>query len=308
MDKLIFSRKGFDSSAGYGYSPYDPKSGKYIVLPIPGDVYHKQGYKYEDLLLKENFLEGMNAENLRDLINDPKMGYSKKSKEIIKNSYVHYDPVLGESPWLSNGPRCGAFGQAGSAAGHLRNHNVKEGTIFLFFSRFKPMKASVHPLDPRGAWTEGAYYIYGWLKVGKVIDVNNKEELPGSVKEQHPHGSDADFQKRKYNTIYLASKKLFDDMDIPGCGYFPKLTDELLLSSKQHKNKPSIWKLPSFFHEEKYRPTYLNVENKLEERWFMCPEDEGYCYVQSTGRGQEYISRLEDQSLKWLRTLFSKAY
>ncbi|WP_082234492.1 hypothetical protein [Halobacillus massiliensis] len=308
MNKLIFSRKGFDSSAGYGYSPYDPKTGKYIVLPIPGDIYHEKGLSFKDLKLKENYLEGMKAENLYDLIHDPAMGYSSKSREVIQQAYAHYDPMLGESPWLLNGPNLGAFGQADSAASHLRNHEVKKGSVFLFFSRFKPMKDRVHPLDPRGAWTEGAYFIYGWLKVGKVIDKHSQKELPVHVKSTHPHGSEIDFEKRIDNTIYLAAEKLFEDKDIPGCGYFPRLTSDLLLSSKEHKNKPSIWKLPSFFHEDKYRPTYLNVKDKIKERWFHCPDDKEYCYVQSTGRGQEYISQLETKSFDWLLTLFEKAY
>lgn len=37
MEKLILSRKGFDSASGNGYSPFDPKTGKFIVLPIPED-------------------------------------------------------------------------------------------------------------------------------------------------------------------------------------------------------------------------------------------------------------------------------
>ncbi|MFG6115383.1 hypothetical protein ACGTN9_09340 [Halobacillus sp. MO56] len=304
MDKLILSRKGFDSSSGYGYSPYDPKTGNYIVLPIPEDKEQSKGYKYDELLLEDNYLEGMEAKNLRELIEDPLMGYSRKTLKIINDAIAHYDPVLGKSPWLTNGPAFGAFGQSESAAGHLRNHHVKEGSIFLFFSRFKPMKNRVHPLDPRGAWTEGAYYIYGWLKVGKVINKSNKDELPASVREEHPHGSDEDFLRRENNTLYLAADKLFDDMAIPGCGYFPKLTNELLLSSELHKNKPSIWKVPSFFNEDEYRPTYLNVDKKLEERWLLCPDNTEFCFVQSTGRGQEYVSNLKDKSLQWLRSLF----
>ncbi|MFG6149382.1 Nmad3 family putative nucleotide modification protein [Halobacillus sp. B23F22_1] len=308
MDKLIFSRKGFDSSAGHGYSPYDPKTGRYIVLPIPGDIVNNNGYKYEDLLLKPNYLEGVQANNLKELIHNNHLNFSRKAREIIHSSYAHYDPVLGSPSWLENGPAFGAFGQAEAAAGHLRNHHVQEGSVFLFFSRFKPIQNRLHPLDPEGGWNKGAYFIYGWLKVGKVITSDNLSELPHDIKEDHPHGSDEDFSQRNQNTIYIASDKLFDDADIPGCGYFPRLNSNLLLSSPVHKNKPSIWKLPSFFNEDQYRPTYLNVEDKRKDRWLACPDDEDYCFVQSTGRGQEFVSVLKDQSMEWLKTLFKDNY
>ncbi|RWZ58219.1 hypothetical protein EQV77_10605 [Halobacillus fulvus] len=304
MNKLILSRKGFDSSAGYGYSPYDPKTGKYILLPIPGGEEEHHGFTYRDFKLKKNYLQGMTAETLEDLIHDPLMGYSKKTKQAIEDRYAHNDPALGRPPWLTNGPKFSAFGQAEAAAGHLRNHQVGEGSVFLFFSRFKPMKNRVHPLDPRAGWTDGAYFLYGWLKVGKVITEENREELPKSIQASHPHGSEQNFRDWNANTIYLAADRLFDDMDIPGSGYFPRLEDRLLLSSELHKNQPSIWKVPSFFHEEKFRPTYLNVEEKLADRWLQCPDDGNYCFVQSTGRGQEYISSLEGKSLTWLKTLF----
>lgn len=302
--KLILSRKGFDSSAGHGYSPYDPKTGKYIVLPIPEDQKKAYGYTFEDLKLKKNYLEGMEARNLKDLIHDPKMGYSSKSLKVVEDSYAHYDPIIKRPPWLTSGPDFGAFGQSEAAAGHLRNHDVGEGSVFLFFSRFKPMKNQVHPLDPRGAWTEGAYFIYGWLKVGKVITAENKHELPENVRKNHPHGSNYDFENRTKNTLYLAADKLFDDMDIPGCGYFPRLTDDLLLSSPEHKSRPSIWRVPSFLNEDHFRPTYLNVTDKLQDRWLLCPDNHGECYVQATARGQEYVSKLEGKSMEWMRSLF----
>lgn len=171
-----------------------------------------------------------------------------------------------------------------------------------------PIKDRLHPLDPNGAWTQGAYYIYGWLKVKKVITKDNKSELPIEVRDRHPHGSDCDFINRDNNTIFLAAKNLFEDMNIPGCGYFPRLTEDLLLSSELHKNQPSIWKLPKFFNTDEFRPTYLNVEENLSKRWLACPDNSDYCYVQSTGRGQEYVSILKGNSLEWLRTLFINNY
>lgn len=304
MEKLVLSRKGFDSDSGNGYSPFDPFTGKYIVLPIPEDNGSGKRYKYEEIQLDEQYFEGVKVSNLQELIRHPNLGYSAMTINEVMSRSAHYDPILSKCPWIINGPEFGAFGQSDAAAGHLRNNNVREGSVFLFYSRFKPIKERVHPLDPTNGWTKGAYYIYGWLKVGKVITRENKSELPTEVKIGHPHGSDYDYSKRVNNTIFLADKKLFDDMDIPGCGYFPKLTTNLLLSSGLHKNKPSIWKIPSFFNCNDYRPTYLKVERNLEKSWLQCPDDPKYCYVQTTGRGQEYVSSLNGQPLEWFRSLF----
>ena len=35
FNRVVLSRKGFDSTSGGGYSPFDPKTGRYILLPIP---------------------------------------------------------------------------------------------------------------------------------------------------------------------------------------------------------------------------------------------------------------------------------
>ncbi|PYZ92642.1 hypothetical protein CR194_13320 [Salipaludibacillus keqinensis] len=304
MRKLIFSRKGFDSSSGFGYSPYDPATGKYILLPIPEGKKAHNPHTYEELKLHPGYLEGIQAENLQELIEDPMLGSSKKTREIIKNSYAHYDPILRKPAWLRNGPDFGAFGQTGGAAGHLHNNDVNEGSVFLFFSRFKPVKDRVHPLDPNGGWNDGVYYLYGWLKVGKIITNDNREELPKEMREQHPHGAEDNFIRNNNNTLYLASDHLFHDRDIPGSGYFPRLNDRLLLSSPLHKNKPSVWQLPAFFHDSHYQPTYLEEKEKEKKKWLKSSENPGMYYVQSPGRGQEYIAPLENKSENWLKSLF----
>ncbi|PYZ96726.1 hypothetical protein CR205_13625 [Alteribacter lacisalsi] len=307
MPKLILSRKGFDSSAGHGYSPYDPETGRYIVLPIPEMSGRKGGYTYSQLPLKPGYMNGeTKAGNLRELIHDPVLNYSKKTRDVVDKHPAHYDPVTGRPPWDPSGPDYGAFGQSDAAAGHLRNHNVREGSVFLFFSRFKPVSQHLHPLDPRLAWNDGAYFLYGWLKVGKVYTASNQDELPEEIRRTHPHGSQSDFENRQNNIIFTASDRLFEDSEIPGTGMFPKLTDELLLSSEAHRSRPTIWKLPSFFQEERYCPTYLNAPKTLKDRWFHCTDDQNYCYVQSTARGQEYVSPLEGKSEVWLRELFQK--
>jgi len=301
LGKLILSRKGFDSDSGYGYSPYDPETGKYIVIPIPEDEIEGRTTRYKDLKLKRNHFENISAENMHDLIYADSLKYSLKTKSVVKNSFAHFDPMLGECPWLKNMPMVGAFGQSEAAAGHLKGKKVGKGSIFLFYSRFVPINGGLHPLDPSASWNKGVYYIYGWLKVAKVIE--NYFDLPEDViNANHPHSTESDFKSRKNNTIYLAAEKLFDDLNIPGCGYFPRLVDRQRLSSELHKNIPSIWRLPAFFYEDRYRPTYLNKRETAKDRWLLF--DDETCFVQTTGRGQEYITNLDEVGLKWIRNFF----
>ncbi|WP_444685405.1 Nmad3 family putative nucleotide modification protein [Alkalicoccus luteus] len=297
MENLIFSRKGFDSSAGYGYSPYDPETGKYVVLPIP-ETEKREAFRYRDLTLSSDALPGLNASSMYELIQHPALRYSSRAKAASEGK-AHYDPVLGKPEWLDAGPDFGVFGQSGAAAGHLHGHETGKGSLFLFFSRFKPLPARLHKLDPEAGWTEGVYFLYGWLRVGDVWTL--PEQVPEEVRRFHPHGTAEAFRK-KNNTLYAAAAELFPGSGIPGSGYFPRLKPELQLSSSLHKNRPGIWRLPALFYEEAYRPTYLQKE----ENWLQASKSD--YYVQSSARGQEYISKLDSQSRDWVEQLFRSAY
>ena len=104
MIKIIFSRKGLDSTAGGIPSP---KKGENIQsFPIPYKTNTLTSYKY--------------------------LGFGKEinqlSKKKIKPSDTcHYDPNL----------ETGQFGQVGAAQTHLENNKVGIGDIFLFWGWFR---------------------------------------------------------------------------------------------------------------------------------------------------------------------------
>jgi hypothetical protein len=103
--KVIFSRKGFDSSAGGCPSPI--ADGRPISLPIP--TTRRSTTTYADL-------------QLGDLVELATHG------RIGRNALCHDDPMFAEgSCW---------FGQAGAAQGHLRRQAVGIGDMFLFFGIF----------------------------------------------------------------------------------------------------------------------------------------------------------------------------
>lgn len=104
--RIIFSRKGFDSSAGGGPSPI--VGGAPVTLPIPAGVASKT--TYGNLGLAEHAAKASRG----------KLG---------ADDLCHHDPMF-----LPNGT-C-AFGQCGAAQTHLERQGVRLGDVFLFFGLF----------------------------------------------------------------------------------------------------------------------------------------------------------------------------
>lgn len=104
--RIIFSRKGFDSSAGGGPSPI--VAGVPVTLPIPASAASQT--TYGDLGLGE---------------------YAARASrgKLGADDLCHHDPMF-----LDNGT-C-AFGQCGAAQTHLERRGVGIGDVFLFFGLF----------------------------------------------------------------------------------------------------------------------------------------------------------------------------
>jgi hypothetical protein len=289
FNRIILSRKGFDSKAGGEYSPFDPQTGKYILLPIPdGEIgnYIGNGTLFEQIEIKQDYLPGIHSTNLGELINN--LGYKQKTKDKIFEHYAHFDPWLGECPWIAEGSNhsIGAFGQVGSPQTQLKNQRVGKGDLFLFFSRFKPINRenAIVPDIIRDNIKEGLYFIYGWFKVNKVIerynDIDDKDLL-----KRHPHATQAYFKEKNNNTIYIADELLFPNESIPGCGYFPKLSKDLLLTAIDQKSQknwiPSRWELPVLL--------YNKCISVLTNRQCGDGSSSDSCIVNTQGQWQEAI-------------------
>jgi len=294
FNKIILSRKGYDSSAGGDYSPFDPETGEYIVLPIPvkeEEAKIGNATKYKEILIKANYLPRCSASNTQELID-----FLKKKQTInkIPSTYAHFDPWLGHCPWLddSRNHNIGAFGQVGAAQTHLDKQGIKKGSLFIFFSRFVPTNTQRSNLE------KGVYFIYGWLKVGKII--KRFEDIEDArLKQYHPHATKKYYTKHSNNTIYLADEFLFEGSSIPGCGYFNRLDKKLLLTS-QHDDIPSKWELPLFFN--RHKPTYFT---KDVSKWRIHP-DKNTCMVKSPARGQEFVFEESPEFDDWFRNLFQE--
>ena len=103
--KLIFSRKGFDSTAGGAPSPII--GGRPVSLPIP--YARNTATTFGDLGLGEVVAQATRG-------------------RLRGDSLCHPDPMF-------RAGRC-AFGQAGAAQAHLANQAVGRGDVFLFFGLF----------------------------------------------------------------------------------------------------------------------------------------------------------------------------
>lgn len=303
---VVLSRKSFDSASGYGYSPFDPTTGKYITIPIPIGKSEQQianKTRYEEIFIRPNYLPGINTSNLRGLIFHDSVWLSRKSRQEVLNNFAHVDPWLGPCPWLTekSDHHLGALGQVNAAQGHLAKNDVGIGSLFLFFSRFIPIKDRKNNIGIALNPKKGAYFLYGWLKVGRVVKKFAEVQDP-ELETRHPHANESYFYTRKNNTIYISDKFLDEESRIPGCGYFPRLSKTLLLTSKDHFETPTVWELPRFFYDLGHRPTYL----KKESRWHLN-RNTTTCLVAIPARGQEFVFRNSLGSHIWFSRLFKES-
>ncbi|MEO0463206.1 MAG: hypothetical protein AAF127_08750 [Pseudomonadota bacterium] len=110
--RIIFSRKGFDSSAGGGPSPI--AAGRPVSLPIPAGA--ASATTYGDLGLGDHAAKASRG----------KLG---------AGDLCHHDPMF-----LPEG-MC-VFGQCGAAQTHLERQGVGTGDVFIFFGLFADEQTS----------------------------------------------------------------------------------------------------------------------------------------------------------------------
>ncbi|MEO1047428.1 MAG: hypothetical protein AAFW59_03775 [Pseudomonadota bacterium] len=137
--RIIFSRKGFDSSAGGGPSPV--VDGRPFSLPIP-DTKGLSRTTYGDLGLGDHAARASRG----------KLG---------AHNLCHYDPMF-----LPNGT-C-VFGQHSAAQTHLERHGVGVGDVFVFFGLFAEEETG-----------EPHHRIFGYLRVEEMVPLSEDapEEL-----------------------------------------------------------------------------------------------------------------------------------
>ena len=265
--KVVISRKGFDSSAGWMPSPI-LEDGRLVPLPIPSK---SDNVRMDEVDVAVDDLDGM----LRDL--------SGRKHPLTGSTRVHLDPLLVPPPHAEAGWRP-SLGQTGSAASHLEKQGVGRGDLFLFFGWFRRVEQTVSGW----AWLRGApdiHVLFGWLEVddwaGMHRDrVHSVHKYPWLA--SHPHAGPTYTDSR--NGIYVGStRSRILGPNFLGGGRFPAWHPALQLTCGGKNNKRSLWDLPGFFLPQGRPPlTYHANPN----RWTAKGDR---VRLKTVGRGQEFV-------------------
>jgi hypothetical protein len=232
--RLIFSRKGFDSSSGGAPSPI--VAGRPVSLPIPASGNSRTTYGHLGL-----------GELVRDAT----------GARLGANNLCHADP------WFNDG-MC-AFGQTGSAQGHLANNNIGVGDVFLFFGLFTD-EASGEP----------HHRIFGYMRIEQVLALGPDPDpaLIPAFALDHPHFIGT---RDRNNTLYLG----------PGRTCSRALPS---LRLTQTGGPLCTWDVPSWL--ETYGLTYHGAP----WRWSTPGK------LMTVSRGQEFVTDIgrDPIALEWL--------
>ena len=270
--KVIFSRKGFDSSAGGSPSPI--VDGEPCSFPIPGG----RSTRYRDLRNRAGVL----VEQLTPCTGD---------------QYCHLDPDIDPCALARRPGWRGAFGQVRAAQGHLKRQGVGAGDLFLFWGWFRQAQFN-------GRWSytgDSEHRLFGWLQVAEVLNIANQpqeacERYPWLV--DHPHLNGGPWPPS--NTVYLASETLelpSHSSDLPGSGVFKR--GRRLTAPGATRSK---WIVPDWLNP-KHGGVGLSHSCARAECWDAV----GHLTV---GPGQEFVANIagRDDAFAWLRELFREEH
>ncbi|MDD2332239.1 MAG: hypothetical protein PHI68_06275 [Candidatus Cloacimonetes bacterium] len=292
--KIIFSRKGFDSS--YGGSPSPILEDDTIVsLPIPAsDCSREYSIRYRDLRPQ--------GVDLGKLIND--LAVKTSNGKVSSKDLAHFDPDICDNAYSPREPGWrGLFGQCLAAQGHLRNQGVGIGDLLLFYGLYQRVK-KVNGNYVYDKSSRPIHLIWGWMQIGDIVDVA-KEQASKQIKypwaSYHPHYH---FQKQPANnTLYVANESLSIEglgvNKIKGYGVFEHYREELQLTDPDY-DKTSYWRLPEWMYQENKLSCPLTYN--ANRGWKL---ENGYARLKSYTRGQEFVysSRTSKDLIDWLSEL-----
>ena len=223
--KVVLSRKGFDSGAGGFPSPII--DGVPVSLPIP--THQRSITTFDDLGLG-NVVAGITRGRLT-------------GKDLC-----HYDPMFQDG-------RC-AFGQTGSAQGHLQNNGISLGDIFLFFGLFSQQ-------DGR----DRHHRIFGYMRIEELHLLGphpRPDQQPAGFMARHPHTIG---EWNANNCLYVGEGRTVE-----------RANNQLRLSVQG--GSVSRWRVPPWL-----RDAGLTYHGRP-DRW------EGDDILNVVGRGQEFVTNI----------------
>ncbi|WP_428486861.1 hypothetical protein [Rhodopila sp.] len=272
--RLIFSRKGFDGTAGGCASPI--VDDRPVSLPIP--TRSPTSTCYGDLL-------GAYGDLVQDLT----------SGRITRCSPCHLDPDIrvGCLPRLPGWRGC--LGQVGAARSHLVRQGVGPGDLFLFWGRFRPARRI------SGRWTFHGltqHRIFGWLQVGEVIELGPDGAW---VTTRYPWLSSHPHARAGWpasNGLYVGAETLDAPgvhAGLPGWGTFARGYGLTAPNAN-----PSVWSVPKWLN-----PAVggAGMTYHASQRWHADGT------VKTVAQGQEFVSTVDGspEVSDWLVKLFEDA-
>lgn len=283
--KIIFSRKGFDSGYGGIPSPILP-DGTILSMPIPNEEDH---IGYRQLLIPNE--RKTYWQILRELLRNKKLneGKTKISLDQRRDYHCHFDPDLRRGS-LKKGRGKGwlpCLGQIEAAQGHLRNEGIRKGDLFLFFGWYKFTELRNGTLCyKKDNYIDGFHMFFGYLEIGKIL--KNKEIITDTPSwlMSHPHYRLKRRRNDKSNAIYISTRKLSWNKNLPGGGTFKFHKDLILTKENQSRTK---WNLdPKIFKdlEITYHP----------DAW----KNGGF---KAAAKGQEFVVHADQKAVNWAKKL-----
>ena len=303
--KIVFSRKGFDSSRkgselpnGGVPSPIFP-DGTALSLPIPRK---RSPTRFRDVIWR--------GKSIGPIVRCLTKG------RVNGQQRCHLDPDLNADALERLPGWRPAFGQVGRAQRHLENEGVGPGDLFLFFGWFRAVERA-----NGGSWkyvrtAPKVHMLFGWLQVQEVLTLHADADYDRAIGKypwlsDHPHlqrsfrEAGDNLRRRPDNTIYVSSPRLsIAGTNLPGGGVFQRLDYRFILTEPAEVERGascrrSYWRLPEWFWPANARPL-LSRKVKFRRR------DAPWTHVDSGGIGQEFVFDIEGifEAESWLRSLF----
>ena len=232
--KIIFSRKGFDSTAG-GFPSLIFPDGKLFSIPIPSSkdklLYQDLGFYYENDSI-QTILNDLTAVRIHS-------GKWRKCDYSLGEQCCHYDPM----PFREDNYNGIALGQVSRAEGHLRKQGVGENDVFLFYGWFK--KVEKHD----GIWRyinsePDIHLIWSYMEIEDSVCLDSQKQQDEALKKypfliNHPHVGK---QGKMKNRIYLSEIAAHFTYRENRC-----LTDIGIIEEGQHGGYPPVCTSPKHF-------------------------------------------------------------
>lgn len=301
LNRIVLSRKGFDSSSGGKPSPIFT-DGRILSLPIPAPKsYNRSSKRFLDI--------SWDSQSIAPFV------------ECLSNekgeSWCHLDPDLRVEAIPRHPEWRPAIGQADGEQTHLAAHGVGQSDLFLFFGMFRRVEQ-----DGTDGWrfvrtAPTIHLLFGWLQVHEVLSLRTDADYERALRKypwlsDHPHlhrsfkERHRRLRKRPNNTVYVSTPKLnIEGIDLPGGRVFQKEDSRFVLTDPEEVQRGascrrSYWRLPEWFWPD---DDCSRISRKVKLQRRSAP----WIHVGSGGRGQEFVvdvDGIRDTANEWLRYLF----